>query len=474
MEKNLVDLKNVVNEVKSIINEIGSELKSKADSITNIIPIININYLNFIEHINTWYIIVEHDNYEQFNAFIPSETIRLTIANFICIKDAFISFKNNSFNYQILGQFASKFEASKSYIINFLPHVKGNLNEAIKKITHFTKEKELIDDYINKTKILAQDLETKQKTIQSFYDAFLTNNSSNTEDKRGMKSFIEDSYKTIKQKYDELFVVKQELKVNDNKVPVDGNIGKMDYFIQDICNNQSKISTLTSEIEKQKNEIGVIKSDFKNELDGNDKLSIVGLKKTIEEYKEKMRLQQSEIDKMKDKTKKALGNDIERIMVETFKDEAFYKSIESWVMVLMSLGCLLGIGIIGYKWLSSLTNLQNGIDWTVLIFRLSIFIPLGFGFWFCNKRHDMLSLLAAEYRYKRSIIEAMIGYRARYETSSDQFKESFIKEYAVFFNKTFDEINKNPAEKINKVLMNNKFSVKELESFLEKINPIKK
>jgi len=65
-------------------------------------------------------------------------------------------------------------------------------------------------------------------------------------------------------------------------------------------------------------------------------------------------------------------------------------------------------------------------------------------------------------RYKRSIVEAMIGYRANYETSRDQFTASFSQEYTKFFDKTFEEINKNPAEKINKMLMRNKFSVESL------------
>jgi len=56
----------------------------------------------------------------------------------------------------------------------------------------------------------------------------------------------------------------------------------------------------------------------------------------------------------------------------------------------------------------------------------------------------------------------MIGYRANYETSRDQFTASFSQEYTKFFDKTFEEINKNPAEKINKMLMRNKFSVESL------------
>ena len=118
--------------------------------------------------------------------------------------------------------------------------------------------------------------------------------------------------------------------------------------------------------------------------------------------------------------------------------------------------------------------LLQKLDWVELVFRLSVFIPLGFAFWFCNKRHDMLSLLSAEYRYKQSICEAMIGYRARYENNEGGFSENLAKEYAMFFQKTFDEINKNPAEKINKMLMKNNLSAKEILNILENHSPSKK
>ena len=177
--------------------------------------------------------------------------------------------------------------------------------------------------------------------------------------------------------------------------------------------------------------------------------------------------QQTEIHKLNDETKKALGNSIDALMVNTFKDEANSKKHESWFMMFLSLLSLVGIGFLGYKWLSAI-NVDTQLDWVMLIFRLSVFIPLGFAFWFCNKRHDVLSLLSAEYRYKQSICEAMIGYREKYETNQGYFSKEFAEEYAMFFQKTFTEINKNPAEKINKMLMKNSSSLKEITSLIEK------
>ena len=61
----------------------------------------------------------------------------------------------------------------------------------------------------------------------------------------------------------------------------------------------------------------------------------------------------------------------------------------------------------------------------------------------------------------------MIGYRARYENNEGGFSANLAKEYSMFFEKTFDEINKNPAEKINKMLMKNNLSIKEITKLID-------
>lgn len=65
-------------------------------------------------------------------------------------------------------------------------------------------------------------------------------------------------------------------------------------------------------------------------------------------------------------------------------------------------------------------------------------------------------------------------YKVIYENNEGGFSEVLAKEYAMFFEKTFDEINKNPAEKINKMLMKNNLSSKEILSMLEKYSSSKK
>jgi hypothetical protein len=61
----------------------------------------------------------------------------------------------------------------------------------------------------------------------------------------------------------------------------------------------------------------------------------------------------------------------------------------------------------------------------------------------------------------------MIGYRAEYKTkinSTDDKYTNYKKESYQFFEKTFEEINKNPAEKINKMMMK---SVRDLPKLVE-------
>ena len=102
-----------------------------------------------------------------------------------------------------------------------------------------------------------------------------------------------------------------------------------------------------------------------------------------------MNVQQDIIDKMTIDTKKALGNHVEALMVDTFKKEAFWKKIESWFMMLCSLTSLALIGYLGYEWLNhykvvqiqnlkdvvpvknskdAVTFAQAGLDWIELVF----------------------------------------------------------------------------------------------------------
>ena len=475
--KELNNLKNIINETKSVFDIVSNELQSKVDTATNLIQQLNVNYLDLVAHINTWYsVIIECDNYEQLSAFIPLNTVNNAIHNFNGIKNALTSYQTN-FNIQHLinANFINLFETSKSYMLHFLPYVKGNFNEAIKKITHFTKEKEAIDKYLVEAKTLCTNLNDKEKEITNFYNKLLHNDSSTTDDKRGIKQFIEDSFNKITQQYNKLFVEKQSIKIGDKDVQLDGMIGKTNSYIEDIENYKTRISIFAKDIEEQKKKIEISRIDFKLQIgdaltpedkkfaqDNNLNEEIDGIKKTKEEYEGYMTDQKDKINKMNSDTKKSLGDHVNALMVKTFQEEANAKETQAKWMFGFSMFFIALIAIFGLCWIFCNKG-NNGFEWITFAYRAMIFLPLGLGFWFCNKRHDVCSLLAAEYRYKRSIVEAMIGYRANYETSDkNQFTETFSKEYTKFFDKTFEEINKNPAEKINKMLMKNKFSIEAL------------
>ena len=406
----------------------------------------------------------------------------------------FNQYDANPANIQTIVDSKGSIENLKSYMIHFIPYFKNkNAIKIIEEQWKFTKEKEQINKYLDEAKKIAADLQQKSKAINEFHQK-LTNDNSDPSKEVGIKKYIEDSYDKIKQKYNELFVTNKQSKIGEQDVSAVGEIGMVDLFVKDAYSKQKEVSNLAKEIAKQKTEIEELNSEFTKQLDGDEEKKIKGIKQTKSDYEAKMQSQQDEINKMTIDTKKALGNHVEALMVDTFKKEAFWKKFESWIMMLFSLVSLALIGYLGYQWLNSdwlhsissiqqspnAKNIQNPNDsenamrWIGLIFRLSVFIPLGFAFWFCNKRHDMLSLLSAEYRYKQSICEAMIGYRARYENNEGGFSENLAKEYAMFFEKTFDEINKNPAEKINKMLMKNNLSAKEIFNILEKYSSSKK
>ncbi len=66
----------------------------------------------------------------------------------------------------------------------------------------------------------------------------------------------------------------------------------------------------------------------------------------------------------------------------------------------------------------------------------------------------------------------MIGYRAKYQTSQDQFYDSFKKEYGQFFDKTFREINHNPSDKVHKLHFKRSNSLKDLKDISSTIGQI--
>jgi len=524
----LAELKERTLKVKNLIEDenLKNVLEANLNNENGIINGTAFNYRDFLVCLNTWNTnVIEADNYLELSPFIDLKNIDNIITGFNNIFNALTAYKNNNFNLNHLQTNQNpqvNFDNLKSYMLFFLPYVKGDIAKATKKQWDFRKEQEAINKHQADAKKLYEDLKEKEKEITEFHSKLLDNNSSTTDEKRGIKGFIEDSFNEIMQKYDELFVKKQNVKIGEEDIAFDGLIGKTERYIKFIESKAKTISELESDSKKSQKSIEMLRIEFKLQIGdtltaeeqkyieaaGPLEQDTKGIKKTKEEYEKYMEDQTKEIAKMNFETKKSLGDHVNTLMVKTFQKEADSKEKEARFMFRWSIGFIVVIAIFGLIWIfgfnidgvelykygirfvhgleQNVNNVgQNGVlykdgirfvqgleqnvnnvgqklEWITFAYRAMIFLPLGLGFWFCNKRHDILSLLAAEYKYKCSIVEAMIGYRENYETSRDQFKESFTQEYTKFFDKTFEEINKNPAEKINKMLMKNKFSVESL------------
>ena len=493
-EKSL-ELKEALKNLHTKLNDadFSNELFQMVNPDTGFIQNTKVNYKDLLTIVNSWQTMLESaTDLDKIIIFI-NEDILTTVRN--SLTEIFNQFNNRNYIH-LIARSTNYIETLKQYMPYLVPYFKNeNTTKIIEEQWKFTKEKEQINNYLNEAKKTATDLQEKSKTINEFYQNLTNDNNDSQKKIGGIRKDIEDSYDKIKQKYNELFVTTKQIKIGEQNFPVLGEVGMVDFIVEDIKSKQEDVTKLAKEIDAKKEEINNLKIDFNDQLVGNKEKKIKGINESKTEYETSMTTQQAKIDKMTIDTKKALGNHVEALMVDTFKKEAFWKKFESWIMMLCSLASLGLIGYLGYEWLNhykdvqmqnpkdvvpiknpkdAVTFAQAGLDWVELVFRLSVFIPLGFAFWFCNKRHDMLSLLSAEYRYKQSICEAMIGYRARYENNEGGFSENLAKEYAMFFEKTFDEINKNPAEKINKMLMKNNLSAKDILNILEKHSSSKK
>ena len=467
----LETLKSTILSIKSLCDELESQLNSRTNQDGVIANIILHDFLSFVGYFAG--AIKDSANFDSLISLLPNDLIDNATASFNKIQGALNNFKNDNFSEQQLLNHDIKggFEASKSYSPHFLIHLKSDLNKSIAEISDFTKKHKEFNDEVEKAKKTTKDLAGKQKIIDDFYNKLQSDLS--REDKLGVISYVDKAYTIIKQKHEELFVTIKDFEGQNCA----GDIKKIESAFQ-------KVLAMHKEM---KAKYDVFITDKKNikiaDENGIEKeQEVVGQFKEMdayfESYKNKMDEQSKKIDNLNTNSNKALGHDKERLMVETFQKEAKFKNYESWFMFILSLCCLFAMVCLGYDWLEMIkgmgdvaTNSKDEAKQILksedIIFRIVMFIPLGLGFWFCNKRHDMLSMLAAEYRYKCSIVEAMIGYRAKYnlELNDDGYK--------AFFDKTFKEINKNPADKINKMLMKNNFSVKNLEKILEKFSKTK-
>ncbi len=472
-KQKLDGIKNCIKDIASLLEDENHNIVALLDENKNLAQV---NWDDFKIHINFWLTSVCNNKcYDDLSAFVQSSTITTAFDYFSTIKILLEEIKSRNYEKEFClnrlrgainiintqssnSNFSEVFDNIKSFLTRFTPFIsEDRVTDEIKNIVTFTKEKGRLDIATSSADNIIKILKTKEDEITNFYNSLKSNDAA--DGKKGIKQFVEESHNQIKQKYEELFVTTKPIKIGDQQHPDSTTVGSIEFLIKDISAKQEAIKSSSEEIKE--------------------------LEIAFTSYAEKMKSQQDSINKMIGDTEKSLGSHVDTLMVRTFTSEARWKSFESVMMLLLSLGCLAIIALLGYEWLSQAPKLINEVsgaknsvtaataignnygNWFTIIFRLSVFIPLGFGFWICSKRHDMASLLAAEYRYKRSIVEAMIGYRARYKTNEENIQQFLSQEYSKFFEKTFEEINKNPADKINKMLMKNNFSIKDLKAIIK-------
>ncbi len=220
--------------------------------------------------------------------------------------------------------------------------------------------------------------------------------------------------------------------------------------------------------------------------------TIVSLNPNAEQIQSYLDSKKSEIENLTQAAENALGRATDVAMVRTFSQETTMQRCVHGFMFCLSIG-ILGLMLwLGFDTIKLITNpsimnnkaseivkVKDGkisntkmshndsVDITLLIMRGLLFIPLGLGFWMANKKSDKAALLSAEYRHKKAVIEAMLGYRAQYQSSQDQFSDGFKREYEKFFDATFAEINRNPADKINKMIKENNFKIEDIKDLIK-------
>lgn len=319
------------------------------NSDTGLIEGAQVNYNNLLTIVNSWYTMIKScENLDKIIIFINDNTLQNAINSFNEIYTKFNQYNSNP-NIQKIVESKSIIDNVKSYMIHLTPHIenKGS-NKLIEGQWKFTKEKEQINKYLDDSKKIAADLQQKSKAINDFHQKLINENTDPSKE-IGIRKYIEDSYDKIKQKYNELFVTNKQSKIKEQDVSAVGEIGMVDLFVKDAKSKQKEVEILAKEIAKQKVEIENLNSEFEKQLEGDEEEKIKSIKQTKADYETKMKSQQDEIDKMTVDTKKALGNHVEDLMVDTFKKEARWKTGESYLMMLCSLISLGLIGYLGYE-----------------------------------------------------------------------------------------------------------------------------
>lgn len=465
----LEKLKIEVNTLKEKFDEVKTEFLHGCED-----EYININHSeakrkDLEQFIYTWYAVVNSKQYDESAVFLRYNDVgyygcyRIQDRSYGCIRDI-----NQSLNAG-KSNFWNMVRDRLYYLVDFLRDFRFLLDfedETVKSWFDFSKESGKLKNLQKKIEKDLNDLKPKADHIDEFYMDFVVK-------KKG----------SIENKYKELFDNQVEITIDGNAQSAVGLSGGITAFYNNIKAKNEKIEELNNTIKKYEKEIEKQKLRFKlilgDELTKEEKetaealklkeLNIKNLPQRIEEYTEKMETQQSEINQMTINTQKALGDDVNRLMVKTFQDEI---ETQERIEKVMFYGSILTIAVGGLVlWNVFSKNTIEKID-IFLFFRLLFATPVIIVYLLFKKKHDKASLLVSEYRHKKCVIEAMIGYRAKYQTSQEQFSDSFKKEYEQFFEKTFREINQNPSDKVHKLYSGKSNSLKDFKDISRTIGRI--
>jgi hypothetical protein len=466
-ETYLAKLKEEVNKLKEKFDEVKTEFLQGCED-----EYININHSeakrkDLEKLIYTWHAIVNSKQYDESAVFLRYHSVNYT------------GYKIQDWSFQNIKKINNAIDSGKS---SFWISIRDNFNDSVFLLQHFMFLLNLNDDSLkswfdfsketgkltNFQKDLQEKLnklKPKQEAIDSFYDDFVVEK----------KALIEN-------RYEELFEKQDSVTIDGNTQSVVGLSGGITAFYNNIkAKNEAieelhvKIKGYEKEIEKQKIRFKLILGDELNndekktaETEKLEELSIKNLPTRIEEYTETMKAQQEQINKMTIDTEKALGEDVDRLMVKTFQDEIdAQEKIEKNMFRGSIVTIAFGVGL-----LSFILHFTTATIDVLLFFRLLFATPVLIMYLLFKKKHDEASLLVSEYRHKKCVVKAMIGYRAKYQTSQDQFYDSFKKEYGQFFDKTFTEINNNPSDKVHKLHSRKFNSIKDLTHLSKNIGQI--
>ena len=248
--------------------DFSNDISQNIDSNTGIITGTSINYNNLLTIINTWQLMIQATrNVNEIIVFIQDNIVQSTINSINTIYNGFHSYSSNR-NVQTINNIAGHIANLKSYMPHFIPYFKNkNVAKVIKKQWEFTEEKTRINNYLTESKKLSETLQKKDEVIDEFYQKLLKNTEEDSDDERGIQEYIKDCYDEIKKKYTDLYITNKESKIGDQEISAVGEINMVDLFVKDIYKNQEEVSALKTEIEQ-------LKTNFNNQLEGNEESNI--------------------------------------------------------------------------------------------------------------------------------------------------------------------------------------------------------